>query len=169
MVGVDNNAELAGIARSLLNEVVEADIEQLALAGDSLGGRWDCIVFADVLEHLRDPWAVMRWADGALSPGGSVVVSVPNVRHAQTFWNLGVRAHWPYEDVGIFDRTHLRFFARRNLPELFAGTELSITEVRRNSVLFLDLSSRWNAIAPWLGDFGTLQFLILAEKRNPAL
>lgn len=165
VVGVESDPELAAIARTALDRVVEGNIEQFAASGDRLGADWDCIVFADVLEHLRDPWSVVRWADTALARGGSVVVSVPNVRHAKTLWSLIVRAHWPYEEVGIFDRTHLRFFARRNLPELFVGTGLTITEVRRNPMLRLDMRSRWNALAPWLGDFGTLQFLVRAEKR----
>jgi 2-polyprenyl-3-methyl-5-hydroxy-6-metoxy-1,4-benzoquinol methylase len=128
------------------------------------GAPFDCIVLADVLEHLRDPWAVVRWAAPQVAPGGSLVVSVPNVRHAKTFWTLLVRRRWPYDPVGIFERTHLRFFARRNLPELVAGTDFEVVAVRRHHMLTVRHTSRWNRLAPLLGDLGTLQFVFRAER-----
>lgn len=168
VTGIEADAGLATLARAALDRVVEADVEAL-VAGDAAveGGPFDCVVLADVLEHLVDPWSVVRWVERRLlAPGGAVVVSVPNIRHARTVGAL-VRGHWPYEDVGIFDRTHLRFFARRNLPELLDGTGLHITELRRNRLLVIDLRSRWNRLAPYLGDWGTLQFLFRAERRGP--
>jgi 2-polyprenyl-3-methyl-5-hydroxy-6-metoxy-1,4-benzoquinol methylase len=167
VVGLELNATLADMARERLDVVVEADVEELAAAGDDPGGPFDCVVMADVLEHLRNPWAVVGWAATLLTEGGSAVISVPNVRHARTFWNLAVRRRWPYEQVGIFDRTHLRFFARRNLGDLLAGTGLDITELRRTYLLRSDWNSRWNRLAPYLGDLGTLQFVFRAEQRCP--
>ena len=98
--------------------MVVADLDAGADALAEVVGTFDCIVAADVLEHLRDPWALVRAAAERLRPGGTIVVSVPNVRHLRTVWEVVVRARWPYEGIGLFDRTHLRWFARRNLPEL---------------------------------------------------
>lgn len=164
VVGVEFDPFLAAEARKVLTEVLEADVEHLVIEDESLGEPFDCVIFADVLEHLRNPWAAVRWAAGQLRNGGSIVVSVPNVRHLETFWTLAVRARWPYKDVGIFDRTHLRFFARRNLPDLFEGTGLEIVELRRSYVVRLNKASVLNRMAARLGDFGTLQFILRAER-----
>jgi 2-polyprenyl-3-methyl-5-hydroxy-6-metoxy-1,4-benzoquinol methylase len=165
VIGLELDPELAAAARTRLERVVEADVEALAASGGGVaGGPFDCVVFADVLEHLRDPWAVVRWGAAQVAPGGSLVVSVPNVRHAKTFWALLVRRRWPYDPVGIFDRTHLRFFTRRNLPELLQGTGFEIAELRRHHMLTVRHTSRWNRLAPLLGDLGTLQLVFRAER-----
>ena len=167
VTGLEFDADLAAQARTRLPTVLEEDVEALAGADEPLaGGPFDCIVFADVLEHLRDPWTVVRWAEPQIAPGGSMVISVPNIRHLETFVALGLRRRWPYKDVGIFDRTHLRFFARENLPDLLGGTPLEIVELTRNRMVKIDPSSRWNRLAPYLGDLGTLQFIFRAERRT---
>jgi predicted TPR repeat methyltransferase len=164
VTGLELDADLATSARTRLDRVVEGDVEALARDAVEVGGPFDCIVFADVLEHLRDPWSVVTWAATQVAPGGSLVISVPNIRHAKTFWALAIRRRWPYDPVGIFDRTHLRFFARRNLPDLVAGTGFSIVETRRHAMLTVRHTSRWNRLAPYMGDLGTLQFIFRAER-----
>jgi 2-polyprenyl-3-methyl-5-hydroxy-6-metoxy-1,4-benzoquinol methylase len=166
VVGVEVDPELAREARERLDDVVEADVEELARVGADLGQRFDCIVFADVLEHLRDPWMVVRWAHGQLADDGVIVVAVPNVAHVQTLWALLVRRRWPYRAVGIFDRTHLRFFTRRNLPDLFAGTDLEIVQLERVRRVRDHLGSRLNRLAPLLGELGTYQYVVRAERRS---
>lgn len=163
VVGIELDAELATAARLRLDRVIEGDIEALARDDALAGELFDCLVFADVLEHLRDPWSVVRWGAERVAPGGSIVLSIPNIRHAKTFWALA-RRRWPYDPVGIFDRTHLRFFARRNLDDLLAGTGFELVEVRRHHMLTLRHESRWNRLAPLLGDLGTLQFIARAER-----
>jgi 2-polyprenyl-3-methyl-5-hydroxy-6-metoxy-1,4-benzoquinol methylase len=163
VTGVEHDPELVERARGQLDVVHDGDVEAMARDGVDLGGPFDCVVMADVLEHLRDPWSVVQWARRQLAPDGCVVISVPNIRHLETFWALAARRRWPFNDTGIFDRTHLRFFARKNLPELLAGTDLEITELTRRYLLTLDYTSRWNHLAPYLGDLGTLQFIFKAE------
>jgi 2-polyprenyl-3-methyl-5-hydroxy-6-metoxy-1,4-benzoquinol methylase len=82
VVGIESEPSLATEARTRLNRVVEGDVEAMAAAGADPGGPFDAVVFADVLEHLRDPWSVVRWAAGLLTEDGCMVVSVPNIRHA---------------------------------------------------------------------------------------
>jgi 2-polyprenyl-3-methyl-5-hydroxy-6-metoxy-1,4-benzoquinol methylase len=164
VTGIEISPESAHRAGAVLSRVIEGDVEVLAQGGTDVGGPFDCIVFADVLEHLRNPWAVTRWASGMLSAQGSMVISVPNVRHAHLIRSVLLHRHWPYEDVGIFDRTHMRWFAYRNLPELLSNTGLEIAELRRTYALHLNPSARINRLARYLGDFGTLQFVFRAEK-----
>ena len=169
VTGIEHDPESAAEARTRLDCVVEADVEAVAAGASTaalaaLAGPFDCIVFADVLEHLRDPWRVVRWGAGLLAPDGCIVVSVPNIGNLQTLWALLVRRKWPYKVVGIFDRTHLRFFTRRNLPDLFAGTDLRIVEVVRVPRIHDRIDSRWNRLAPLLGDLGAFQFVLRAER-----
>jgi len=164
VTGLETNPEFAAQARTCLTEVIEADVEELAKSGKDIGGPFDCIVFADVLEHLRDPWAVTRWGASLLSEHGSLVISVPNVRHVSMIKSVLGRRRWPYEDVGIFDRTHLRWFAFHNLPDLLENTGLRITELQRSYFLSWNPNARINRLAPHIGDFGTLQFIFRAEK-----
>jgi predicted TPR repeat methyltransferase len=163
VVGVEAVPVLAAEARGRLDRVIEADVERLVAEGFDPGGPFDCVVMADVLEHLRDPWSVVNWSAGYVAPGGSLVISVPNIRHLHLLWSLGIHRRWPYRDVGIFDRTHLRWFAYNNLDDLMAGTDFRIVELRR-SYRLTPHESRVNRLAPRLGDFGTLQFIFRAER-----
>jgi 2-polyprenyl-3-methyl-5-hydroxy-6-metoxy-1,4-benzoquinol methylase len=165
VTGIESNAELAAGARTRLGRVIEGDVEALAHTGGDVGGPYDCVIFADVLEHLRDPWAVTRWGAGLLSPHGCLVISVPNIRHLQLLRSVVLRRRWPYDDVGIFDRTHLRWFAFRNLPGLLEGTGLHITELQRTYMLSLNPTARINRLAAHIGDFGTMQFVFRAEAQ----
>jgi 2-polyprenyl-3-methyl-5-hydroxy-6-metoxy-1,4-benzoquinol methylase len=168
VTGLEASPELAQQARAVLSHVIEADVEALAANKDDVGGPYDCVIFADVLEHLRDPWAVTRWGANLLAPGGSLVISVPNIRHLHLLNSVLLRRRWPYEEVGIFDRTHLRWFAYKNLPQLLNGTGLKIAELRRTYMLNLNPAARINRLAPHIGDFGTLQFVFRAEQSDAA-
>lgn len=163
VTGIEASPVLAQDARLRLRRVIEADVEDLARQDADPGGPFDCVVMADVLEHLRDPWSVVRWIAKYVAENGSMVVSVPNVRHIHLFWSLVVRRRWPYREVGLFDRTHLRWFAFHNLDELLADTEFEIVQLCR-SYRVLPAPSGWDRMAPRLGDFGTLQFIFRAER-----
>jgi SAM-dependent methyltransferase len=128
VVGVELDPVHAREAEGRLDEVVVGDVEAV-LAGDAPLGRFDCVVAADVLEHLRDPWTALERAVALLDPGGAVVVSLPNVRFFETFWQLGVRGRWPRREHGIFDATHLRWFARADAVELLEGAGLRVDRV----------------------------------------
>ncbi len=91
-----------------------------------VGGTYDCIVFNDVLEHVVDPWSMLDRAKERLAPGGRIVASIPNVRHYIVVRNLALRGRWDYADWGVLDRTHLRFFTRASIEELFETADLAI-------------------------------------------
>jgi methionine biosynthesis protein MetW len=89
-------------------------------------GPFDHVVFADVLEHLADPADAVVIAKQGLKPGGSIVVSVPNVAHWFVRLDLLI-GRFDYQDCGIMDATHLRWFTRRTIREFFErlGFEIS--------------------------------------------
>lgn len=130
VVGVEMDPAYAAQAEARLDEVLVGDAERL-LADGTAGalGPYDCVVAADVLEHLRDPWSALRLACGLLGPGGTAVISVPNVRYWETFFQLAVRGTWPRRDEGIFDRTHLRWFTLRDARALMAEAGLELVGV----------------------------------------
>jgi 2-polyprenyl-3-methyl-5-hydroxy-6-metoxy-1,4-benzoquinol methylase len=83
------------------------------------GMTFECVVFNDVLEHMENPWRALELAHGFLAPGGVIVASIPNIRNIRTLFDLVVRGRWEYSDTGVLDRTHLRFFTRREMIALF--------------------------------------------------
>lgn len=90
---------------------------------------FDAVVFNDVLEHMPDPWAALKFARDLLAPGGAVVASIPSIRHFPTLWRLVVRKEWRYRDSGTLDRTHLRFFTRQTIEEMFQSTGYEIVAI----------------------------------------
>jgi SAM-dependent methyltransferase len=166
VVGIEVDPHMARIAAGRLDTVHAAAIEDV-----ELDGTFDCVILGDVLEHLRDPWAVLRRITGHLADHGVVVASLPNAGHVDTLVHLFVLKRWPYRDRGIHDRTHLRQFARRNVDDLFASAGLRVQSVRRHFHL-LDRPSRINRLAPFLAapglrDLLTSQFVVLATKAQP--
>jgi methionine biosynthesis protein MetW len=171
IVGVESDPAFAAEARRRLDRVLEADIEELLARGDADLGRFDCVVAADSLEHLTDPWTVLRRAVELLDGGGTAVVSLPNVRFFETFWQLGVRGRWPRRDEGVFDRSHLRWFTLRDARELLAGAGLEVTAVRplirvRPKGSRFDRWFRWLARTP-LAPFFAFQYVLAGVKRPP--
>jgi 2-polyprenyl-3-methyl-5-hydroxy-6-metoxy-1,4-benzoquinol methylase len=89
-------------------------------------GPFDAVVFADVLEHLSNPAELVLMAKKGLKPGGSIVASVPNVAHWFVRIDL-LAGHFDYQDCGIMDATHLRWFTRRSIREFFERLEFQVT------------------------------------------
>jgi 2-polyprenyl-3-methyl-5-hydroxy-6-metoxy-1,4-benzoquinol methylase len=88
---------------------------------DLPNGYFDCVIFNDVLEHLVDPYSTLEFTKKLLSHNGIVVASIPNIRYFPVIWDLVVHKQWKYEDSGILDRTHLRFFTSVSLQETFSA------------------------------------------------
>lgn len=126
VTGVERDPAYAADAAARLDRVITADLETLIPADQALHD-FDCLIAADVLEHLRDPWTVLRRFAATVRPGGTVIVSLPNVRYWATFAALGLRGTWPLADEGIFDRSHLRWFALADARRLLQQAGLHIT------------------------------------------
>jgi SAM-dependent methyltransferase len=109
---------------------IEADLDK---GLPPVGGPFDFIVCADVLEHLRDPAALLLDLRAALGRGGAVVASLPNSGHAYFRWNV-LLGRFPRHDRGLFDRTHLHFYNWRGWVELFASAGLAIDGLRCSGV-----------------------------------
>ncbi|MGE5140466.1 MAG: class I SAM-dependent methyltransferase, partial [Rudaea sp.] len=118
-LAVEPDLAMAAAARALDVEVLQGTIESASVQAQlALYSPFDVIIFADVLEHLRDPWSTLALVRPWLATGGAVLASVPNVAH----WSLRLSlllGRWEYTDGYLMDRTHLRWFTRRTLRALF--------------------------------------------------
>lgn len=127
--GIELNPEYAEIARNHCTSVLVGDIEHLSDdVFDSLFPS-SCWIFGDVLEHLYDPWAVLRRIRDRLLPDACVVACIPNAQH----WSVQARLNYGgfrYEDRGLMDRTHIRWFTRTTIDELFSACGFSIIDGR---------------------------------------
>ncbi|HJT16102.1 MAG TPA: methyltransferase domain-containing protein [Thermoanaerobaculia bacterium] len=123
VVGVESSGEAVKVARTRIAEVIESDLQQF-----TTDRKFDAIIFADVLEHLPWPIGVLKRYTAMLKDNGSVIVSLPNVG----LWTvrLGLLlGRFQYDDTGVLDRTHLRFFTRRSAMAMLAAADLHV--VRR--------------------------------------
>lgn len=117
VVGMEIHSASADLARPYCSRLIIADLDTPDWAAELGNMRFDAIVAADVLEHLRDPGACLTKARGLLKPGGYLVASIPNAAHVAIVAGL-LTGRFPYQDKGLLDRTHLRFFTRRDFEDM---------------------------------------------------
>ena len=134
VVGVEIDPTAARLAEDVADRVHVVDVDATPLSALE-DGPFDVIVLGDVLEHLRDPGAVLADAVTLLTPDGRLVISVPNVAHVDARMML-LQGEWEYQPDGLLDRTHLRWFTRRSLRELLAGAGFVATRVERVTTPF---------------------------------
>lgn len=164
--GVELDPAAADEARGRLDGVVTGDLATLTL--DSLGGEpFDAVLAIDVLEHLPDPRTALARLASMLRPGGTLVACIPNVAHVWVMANL-LAKRWPQKDSGIFDRTHLRFFAKKDMVALLRGAGLDVVEVRPYFTRYRSLTALALALSLYVfRDYWARQFLLVARKPSP--
>lgn len=120
--GVEFDPDSAERARLVLTDVVCANVETIdpALIAD----RYDVLILSEVLEHLIDPWGVMKALAPLVKPGGRVFASSPNISHHKVIRSL-LAGRFDYETEGVMDRTHVRWFTPASYRAMFeeAGFE----------------------------------------------
>lgn len=112
ITGIEVVPEAAEIARGRLDAVLVGPVETQI---EHLSGPFDTIVAWDVLEHLVDPYSLLRRLRDVATPGAHVQISVPNARHVSLMRDLVLKGTFGYADWGHRDRTHLRWFTRRDV------------------------------------------------------
>ncbi len=126
LFGIEADPIAAAIAATRLDQVAVVDVETTPQPfGDQ---RFDCVVFGDSLEHLRDPWRILKLYAGLLTPCGVVVICVPNIEH----WSITHRllvGGFQYEDSGLLDRTHLRWFTAATMQSALRAAGLHPVDV----------------------------------------
>ncbi len=126
-IGVEISSDYAALASRYCDRVLVQDIEE---ADEDFWVKFsdrECWIFGDTLEHLRSPWDVLRRIASIIPRGGCVVACIPNAQH----WSVQARLNigdFRYQDSGLLDRTHLRWFTRQTIFELFHDAGFKITD-----------------------------------------
>jgi len=178
VVGIEMNEEAAAVARQRLDHVLVGDVEELTLNFEP--GSFDAIVCGDILEHLREPERLLRQARKWLASEGCLIASIPNVRHHSVVCSL-LQGNWTYESAGLLDRTHLRFFTRREIEKLFVRAGFQIEGMWSVNAPGEDPAGRNRSGPVRLGrlcidglsepdaaEFYTYQFLVRAWRAPPS-
>lgn len=131
-------------------------------------GQFDLILILDVLEHLVDPWGILKLInDSLLKPEGGIIISLPNARHFTCVLPLLFNGEFDYKERGILDKTHLRFFTRKSGAKMLEQAGLSIQKMKCTSLDWKLNSGKLNAMTFGVfSEFLTSQYIYLAKKNQ---
>ena len=136
LCGVELNERAAAIAAPFV-QILTMNVEKLDPA--NISERFDYIIMGDVIEHLLDPWSAIRNMRELLVPGGASIASIPNVAHISNLYHV-LCGRWTYEDMGLLDRTHFRFFTKYEIVQLFENAGFIVDETQPRK---LPLDAQW--------------------------
>lgn len=125
--------------------LVEADLEH---GLPDMDARYDYVLCADILEHLRDPGRMLRRLHHVVKPGGALIASLPN--SGNVYFRLNILAgRFPQEDKGLFDRTHVRFYMWKGWVDLLNSTGWRVSAVKSSAIpVGLVMPPRWEDSGP---------------------
>ena len=158
--GVEPDPESAQAATDVFDRFIVGEFPDGTVPND----RFDVVLCADVLEHMAAPEKALFAAAAALTPNGIMVASLPNVRNwRKVVWPLLRHGKWDYTEIGILDRTHLRFFTRSSMVDFFTDNRWIV-----DSVTGIKSTSRRDRLvsrisAHRLDDFLFSQYIIVAR------
>ncbi len=169
--GVTLSEEEAQRAGSAYRQVVVADLDSADLTQLFAGQRYDRIVLADVLEHLKNPERILQQCHQLLQAGGQLLTSVPNLAYCGLLAEL-LQGEFTYRPEGLLDNTHLRFFTRQSLHRFFAehGWQVKSSQTTTRDVLSSEFKGQFDLLPPAvsrhllaLPDAATYQFISCLE------
>jgi glycosyltransferase involved in cell wall biosynthesis/2-polyprenyl-3-methyl-5-hydroxy-6-metoxy-1,4-benzoquinol methylase len=166
--------KLAEVSAKYCQRMIVENIESVDLEAELGEERFDYVIFADVLEHLVDPWSALQRVRKFLNPTGQCLASIPNVSYAGVVLEL-LSGTFHYRKEGSLDKTHLRFFTRETVKSLFeeSGYEISLWDrtvlAPPSSEFKANLHSTPGHLRHLLQlnkDWDTYQFLVVAPMRS---
>ena len=168
--GIEYDYDMASVARRSYIDVQCDDIEEMDLNTIYKDIQFDYIVIGDVLEHLKDPWKILKILVQFLKVDGKIIFSVPNFGHIDVFIHVFLKGYYPYNERGIFDKTHIRFFTWKNIEELVEQSSLEILKIHRN----YRYRDKYGSEFPFYGkllkyffrNFYTFQYVVLCQKHK---
>ncbi|MEM7037175.1 MAG: class I SAM-dependent methyltransferase [Bacteroidota bacterium] len=134
--GVELMADATEVAKKNIDWAMQGNVEEM-IAQNRLGEipdkGYDAILYLDVLEHLYNPWKVLEHTSKLLKPGGLLVGSIPNVGNLYVLWKI-MRDRFEYDEDGLLDRTHIRFFTLHTIKKMIAPQfDLVALDTNRNT------------------------------------
>jgi len=161
--GVEPDTEAAEIARRHL------DVVHNALFEPSLNlptAHFDAVFFNDSLEHFPDTDPPLRYAKTLLNESGIVVASIPNVRYLENVRHFLIDRDWRYEDEGILDRTHLRFFTLKSMKRTFEEAGYDVLHIAGINPHYWSGKTVWmlkTFLNKWVSDMKYQQYVVQAK------
>lgn len=134
VTGIEIDELAAEDARPYCANLILGNIETLDLAEQLENKRFDVVTFADVLEHLYYPADALMKVRPFIKDGGYLIASIPNIAHAAICWELA-HGRFDYQQYGLLDNTHIRFFTKKNIAKLFSEAGYKIVSWDRVSKL----------------------------------
>jgi 2-polyprenyl-3-methyl-5-hydroxy-6-metoxy-1,4-benzoquinol methylase len=164
VVGVELFGAAAEEAARYYSAVHTGDIEEMTLPYTR---HFDYVICGDILEHLKDPYSVVKKIPGWLKDDGRLICSLPNVRHWPVLVDLAFRGAWEYRDAGVMDRTHLRFFTRKSCSQMLrdAGFEVEHSRMLISGRKYRLLNGVTFRV---FEDFFGSQVVVMARKKSLA-
>ena len=174
VTGVEISPEAAALAEEHTERVIVGDAEKIDYAAELAGEEFDVVLFADVLEHLKEPGDVLRRVRPFVSENGVVIASIPNIAHGSVRLAL-LGGEFRYRDWGLLDDTHLRFFTRASIQDLFEETGYVVTHWLRQRLdvgeTEISVPEVPDAVREWIAsdpETTTYQFVLRALASDPA-
>ena len=163
VVGIEINQEAAQKAESFCHELIMGDVESIHLNKD-YENYFDIIIFADILEHLKEPLDILKRFKKYLKDDGFIIISLPNISN----WKIRIQllfGRFEYQEYGILDNGHLRFFNRKSAEKIVndAGFEISKFDLTVGDAN--RLSKTLHSIGMIWPNLMAFQFLIIARKK----
>jgi len=163
VAGIDISSDAITVAKDLgLDFTAVADIETYELPFEK--NEFDCIILADVLEHLYNPWDTLNKLKLYLKDDGMLLLSIPNVKHYTILKSLIFSDEWSYSDLGILDNSHIRFFTLKEIDKLLTGAGLAVVEIRNVIVASNKFIILNRLMFNKLKSFSVFQFHVMATK-----
>lgn len=114
----------------LIDQFIISNVEKIELPFDE--NSIDVIICGDVLEHLIDPYNFISKLKKILKPDGVLITSIPNIREWHIIFSILIKGDFTYQSSGIMDKTHLRFFCKKNIKKLFTENDMKISKCISN-------------------------------------
>jgi 2-polyprenyl-3-methyl-5-hydroxy-6-metoxy-1,4-benzoquinol methylase len=148
-----------------LDNFIYGDIEKLSLKEYSK--HFDVIILADILEHLSSPLSTLKKLKINLKQDGEIIASIPNIRSLNALYKIFLKGSFSYEEEGLFDSTHLRFFCKKDMITLFEKSNYKISFIESSLKNYKGKSIKKNVNKITFGlfeEFLTTQYFIRAEN-----
>jgi 2-polyprenyl-3-methyl-5-hydroxy-6-metoxy-1,4-benzoquinol methylase len=171
--GIEIDPQMAEEAQKNYEQVFVGSLDDDALLNSLNHYRFDAIICGDVLEHLDNPWNVLKHFGSLLNINGIIIISLPNIQHIDVLIHLHLKNTWPVNTRGIFDKTHKRFFTFSDVKNLVASAGLKIIKVKRNFRFRDRLGSRFPlhgiVLKKLFKRLYTFQFIIVCTHQDQTL
>ena len=139
-------------------DTIVGSIESSAVIEELKERDYDLVIANDVIEHLVDPAATLKSLRELCQTGASLHISVPNIRQVRALFHIFLRGTFPSNDSGLFDRTHLHWFCKKDILDLVEISGFNVESVYIKGRFVPDFL-RTSFIAEFIG----LQTVVIAK------